>query len=111
MAIIAALIATLCIVCALFANWIAPHNPLDLATLDLMDARLPPAWEEEGKSKYLLGTDDQGRDILSALMYGSRISLFVGLASVIVSVVIGSVYLAQVNMRLQIIRNNMRSCE
>jgi peptide/nickel transport system permease protein len=88
-AIIAALIATLCVVCALFANWIAPHNPLDLATLELMDARLPPAWEDEGKSKYLLGTDDQGRDILSALMYGSRISLFVGLASVVVSMVIG----------------------
>jgi peptide/nickel transport system permease protein len=88
-AIIAAVIATLCVVCALFANWIAPHNPLDLATLELMDARLPPAWEEEGKSKYLLGTDDQGRDILSALMYGSRISLFVGLASVVVSMVIG----------------------
>jgi peptide/nickel transport system permease protein len=88
-AIIAALIATLCVVCALFANWIAPHNPLDLATLELMDARLPPAWEDEGKSKYLLGTDDQGRDILSALMYGSRISLFVGLASVLVSMVIG----------------------
>ena len=48
-AIIAALIATLCVVCALFANWIAPHNPLDLATLELMDARLPPAWEDEGK--------------------------------------------------------------
>jgi peptide/nickel transport system permease protein len=88
-AIIAAVIALLCIVCALFANWIAPHNPLDLATLDLMDARLPPAWEEEGKSKYLLGTDDQGRDILSALMYGSRISLFVGFASVVVSMIIG----------------------
>lgn len=88
-AIIAALIATLCVVCALFANWIAPHNPLDLATLELMDARLPPAWEDEGKAKYLLGTDDQGRDILSALMYGSRISLFVGLASVVVSMVIG----------------------
>jgi peptide/nickel transport system permease protein len=88
-AIVAAVIATLCVVCAVFANWLAPHNPLDLATLELMDARLPPAWEAEGKAKYLLGTDDQGRDILSALMYGSRISLFVGLASVVVSVVIG----------------------
>ena len=88
-AIIAAVIALLCLICALFANWIAPHNPLDLATLDLMDARLPPAWDDEGKAKYLLGTDDQGRDILSALMYGSRISLFVGFASVVVSVIIG----------------------
>ena len=89
MAIVAAVIALICVVCALGANWIAPHNPLDLATLDLSDARLPPAWVDEGRAKYLLGTDDQGRDILSALMYGSRISLFVGLASVAVSMVVG----------------------
>ena len=89
MAIVAAVIALVCLVSALGANWIAPHNPLDLATLDLSDARLPPAWVDEGRAKYLLGTDDQGRDILSALMYGSRISLFVGLASVAVSMVVG----------------------
>jgi peptide/nickel transport system permease protein len=88
-AIIAAVIAVLCITCAVFANWIAPHNPFDLATLDLTDARLPPAWIEGGTTKYLFGTDDQGRDILSALMYGSRISLLVGLASVALSVLIG----------------------
>ena len=52
---------------AAFAPWVAPHNPFDLATLELSDARLPPAWEAEGKVRYLLGTDDQGRDILSAL--------------------------------------------
>jgi peptide/nickel transport system permease protein len=85
----AAAIAFVCIFCALFADWVAPHNPFDLATLELADARLPPAWEEEGRAKYLLGTDDQGRDILSALMYGARISLFVGLASVLLSVVVG----------------------
>jgi len=89
MAIGAAVIALFCVVCALFAPWLAPHNPLDLASLDLMDARLPPAWDAEGKAKYLLGTDDQGRDILSALMYGTRISLFVGLASVALSLVLG----------------------
>ena len=88
-AIAAALIAAVCVFCALFANWVAPHNPFDLATLELSDARLPPAWEPDGKSQYLLGTDDQGRDILSALMYGARISLFVGLASVLLSVVVG----------------------
>jgi peptide/nickel transport system permease protein len=68
---------------------VAPHNPLDLATLELGDARLPPAWVEGGSSKYLLGTDSQGRDILSALMYGARISLAVGLASVLLSLLIG----------------------
>lgn len=88
-AIIAAVIAVVCVTCAVFANWIAPHNPFDLATLDLTDARLPPAWIEGGSTKYLFGTDDQGRDILSALMYGSRISLFVGLASVALSMLIG----------------------
>lgn len=88
-AVVASIIATVCIFCAVFANWIAPHNPFDLATLDLIDSRLPPAWIDGGSTKYLLGTDDQGRDILSALMYGSRISLLVGLASVALSMLIG----------------------
>ena len=88
-AIAAALVAAVCIFCALFANWVAPHNPFDLATLELSDARLPPAWEEGGTTKYVLGTDDQGRDILSALMYGARISLLVGMASVMLSVIVG----------------------
>jgi peptide/nickel transport system permease protein len=88
-AIVAAVIALVCVFGAVFANWIAPHNPFDLATLDLTDARAPPAWVEGGSTKFLLGTDDQGRDILSALMYGSRISLFVGLASVALSMLIG----------------------
>jgi len=88
-AIVAALIAFVCIFCAVFAPWVAPHNPFDLATLELSNARLPPAWSEGGSSNFLLGTDDQGRDILSALMYGARISLAVGFASVVFSVVIG----------------------
>jgi len=89
MAIVAAVIAFVCVFCAVFAPWVAPHNPFDLASLDLSDARLPPAWADGGNPKYLLGTDDQGRDILSALMYGARISLFVGLASVVLSMVVG----------------------
>ncbi len=88
-AMIAALIAFVCLFCAIFANWVAPHNPFDLATLELGDSRLPPAWSDGGTSRYLLGTDDQGRDILSALMYGARISLLVGLASVMVSMLVG----------------------
>ena len=89
MAILAAAIAFVCVFCAVFAPWVAPHNPFDLATLNLADARLPPAWSEGGSTKYLLGTDDQGRDILSALMYGARISLAVGVASVLLSVFVG----------------------
>jgi peptide/nickel transport system permease protein len=88
-AMTAAAVAFVCIFCALFANFIAPHNTQDLATLELGDSRLPPAWTAEGKSSYLLGTDDQGRDILSALMFGSRISLFVGVTSVLLSMLIG----------------------
>ncbi len=89
MAMVAALVAVICIVGATFANVLAPHHPFDLATLELADSRLPPAWLPEGRATYLLGTDDQGRDILSALMYGARISLAVGLASVVLSTVVG----------------------
>lgn len=88
-AIVAAAIAFICVFGAVLATWIAPHNPFDLTTLVLSDARLPPAWMPEGSSKYVLGTDDQGRDILSALMYGARISLVVGVISVLLSMVIG----------------------
>ncbi len=88
-AMAAAAVALICIFCSVFAGFVAPHNPFDLTTLELSDARLPPAWSAEGSSKYLLGTDDQGRDILSALMYGARVSLAVGFASVVLSVVFG----------------------
>jgi peptide/nickel transport system permease protein len=88
-AIAAALIALVCGLSALLAPWVAPHNPFDLASLELGNARLPPGWYPEGRWTFPLGTDDQGRDILSALIYGARISLFVGLASVVLSVLLG----------------------
>lgn len=88
-AMAAAVIAFICIFCSVFAGWVSPHNPFDLTTLELSDARLPPAWSAQGSSKYLLGTDDQGRDILSAVIYGARISLVVGVVSVILSMLIG----------------------
>lgn len=88
-AILAALLALVFVIAALFAPWVAPHNPFDLSTLELANARLPPAWLPDGQAAFLLGTDDQGRDILSALIYGARISLAVGLASVILSVIVG----------------------
>ncbi|MES2993576.1 MAG: ABC transporter permease [Pseudomonadota bacterium] len=89
MAIGAAVVALGCAIVALFAGTIAPHNPFDLATLELSDSMLPPAWMDGGQAKYLLGTDEQGRDVLSALMYGARISLLIGGASVLVSMLIG----------------------
>lgn len=88
-AMLAAAIALICLICALFAEFVAPHNPFDLATLELLDSLKPPAWVEGGDPKFVLGTDGQGRDILSALIYGARISLLVGIASVLLSILIG----------------------
>jgi peptide/nickel transport system permease protein len=72
-----------------FAPWLAPHNPFNPASLDLMEASTPPVWIEDGMSKFLLGTDDQGRDILSTIMFGSRVSLIVGFSAVTFSVIVG----------------------
>jgi peptide/nickel transport system permease protein len=74
---------------ALLAPLIAPFDPFNPAQVDLLDAGLPPAWIEGGDSRFLLGTDNQGRDILSAIMYGARISLLVGFDSVLFAMVIG----------------------
>lgn len=88
-AIVAALVAAVLLIGALFAPWVAPHQPFDLASLNLSDSLLPPAWSAEGRATYVLGTDDQGRDVLSTILYGSRISLLVGLASVVFSMTLG----------------------
>ena len=85
----AAVIAAGMVLGALFAPWIAPHNPFDPASLNLLDAFTPPVWEEDGLWTYPLGTDDQGRDLFSAILYGSRISLLVGFASVLLAMFIG----------------------
>jgi peptide/nickel transport system permease protein len=87
--IVSAIVALSCIVAAAGAGFLAPHNPFDLKTLNLLDAFTPPAWTERGNPMYLLGTDDQGRDVLSAIMYGSRVSLLVGLCAVVLAMVIG----------------------
>jgi peptide/nickel transport system permease protein len=86
---LAAAILLVCVGGALFAPWLAPHDPSDLAALDLADSHLPPAWLSDGRATYLLGTDDQGRDILSALLYGARVSLGVGACAVALSMAIG----------------------
>lgn len=87
--IIAALLTLVCVGGAVLAPWLAPHNPFDSGTLNLTDGFTPPAWTTAGRATYLLGTDDQGRDVLSTIMYGARISLGVGLASVLFSMVLG----------------------
>ncbi len=88
-ALVAACITLLFIGSAAFAPWVAPHDPFDLAHVDLLDALVPPVWMEDGDPRFLLGTDDQGRDVLSTIIYGSRISLGVGFASVALSMLIG----------------------
>ena len=88
-AMVSAVVAVFIILGAVFANLVAPHNPFDLATVNLMDGRDPPAWMVGGDPNFPLGTDDQGRDILSAILFGSRISLAVGALSVVFAVVLG----------------------
>jgi peptide/nickel transport system permease protein len=85
----ATVVALVMIIGSFGAPILAPHQPFDLATISLNDALLPPAWDEAGQVKYLLGTDDQGRDVLSTILYGSRVSLLVGIASVTFAMVLG----------------------
>jgi peptide/nickel transport system permease protein len=88
-AIVAAVVAFVLFFSALFAQWVAPHNPFDLATINLLDASLPPVWQEGANPKFWLGTDDQGRDVFSAILFGMRVSLAIGVASVILSILLG----------------------
>ena len=88
-AIVSAVVLAVCLAAALFAPWLAPTNPFDLKTLNLLDALAPPAWLPGAKPGYVFGTDDQGRDMLSAIMFGARISLLVGVASVALALVAG----------------------
>ncbi|MET0346078.1 MAG: ABC transporter permease [Casimicrobiaceae bacterium] len=88
-AMISAIVLAICLFCAVFAPLVAPHNPFDLRTLNLSDALKPPSWEAEGNPAFLLGTDDQGRDVLSAIMFGARISLAVSFAAVALAMILG----------------------
>jgi peptide/nickel transport system permease protein len=85
----AALLTLLCVGGALLAPWLSPQDPFNLAALSLTDAFTPPSWTEAGRPEYLLGTDDQGRDVLSTILHGARISLGVGLASVLFALTLG----------------------
>ena len=87
--VIAAITTLICFAAALLAPWIAPHNPFDLASVSLLDSDNPPAWLPEGEWRFLLGTDNQGRDVLSTILYGARISLAVGVCSVIFAMTLG----------------------
>ncbi|SDN26104.1 peptide/nickel transport system permease protein [Desulfonauticus submarinus] len=88
-AIISFIVLIILLCCGFFAPLIAPHNPYDTTTIDVMDAETPPVWMDGGTSKFLLGTDDQGRDILSTMLYGMRVSLLIGLGAVILQAFLG----------------------
>ncbi|TMJ49394.1 MAG: ABC transporter permease [Alphaproteobacteria bacterium] len=87
----AALVTVALVLAAVLAPWIAPYDPFDLRQLNLLDSHLPPAWLAGGDPGYLLGTDDQGRDVLSTILYGSRISLGVGVLAVGLAAALGIV--------------------
>lgn len=84
-----AFVSVLLMLLAMFAPYVSPHDPTNLASLDLMNSLNPPAWLQGGSWDYPLGTDNQGRDMLSALLFGLRLSLSVSLASVILAMVLG----------------------
>ena len=89
MAVSAFVLLVLLIASAFLAPWISPQNPHDLSQLFIDKAEIPPIWAQGGEWPYLLGTDPQGRDVLSAILYGTRVSLIIGLAAVAVSMAVG----------------------
>lgn len=91
LAIVGTFLGALLLLAAIFAPWITPQNPYDLLQLDILDSRLPPGTENGmGTYTYWLGTDGQGRDLLSAIIYGLRISLIVGLGSAVIASILGT---------------------
>jgi peptide/nickel transport system permease protein len=90
-ALISATAAAVLILSAAFAPLIAPHDPFALGSFNLMDSELPPIWIDGSDPRFLLGTDTQGRDVLSAILYGMRVSLIVGFAAVAISASVGTI--------------------
>jgi len=90
-AIASSLIFLLFAFMALFSPWIAPFDPYDLQQLELLDSELPPIWVEDSDPRFLLGTDDQGRDLWSTILYGMRVSLLIGISAVLLQSTIGIV--------------------
>jgi peptide/nickel transport system permease protein len=87
--IVAAVVTVVIVLAALLAPWIAPHDPYDLSQLSLLDSHNPPAWLEGGDKRFLLGTDDQGRDVFSTILYGSRQSIAIGLMATLFAGLLG----------------------
>ena len=87
--VVSAVVTSVFVLAALLAPWITPYHPYDLASLDLNDAFTPPAWTGEGSRRFLLGADDQGRDVLSTIVFGARVSLLVGFCAVLFAMTVG----------------------
>jgi peptide/nickel transport system permease protein len=87
--VVAAIVTAVFLIGAVAAPIVAPQDPFDPRALKLLDAFTPPIWKEDGKLPYVLGADNQGRDVLSAILYGCRVSLIVGFAAVLFSVTLG----------------------
>lgn len=90
LAIFSTMLLLFLLVLAVGADWIAPHNPYDLTTFALADRMKPPIWIQGGTSAFLFGTDDQGRDILSTILFGLRTSFLVGFGAVAVAMILGA---------------------
>ncbi len=88
-AVVSALVVALFVLTAASAPLIAPQNPYDLTQLDIMNSEIPPAWQAEGNSQFLLGTDHQGRDMLSTILYGTGLSLIIGVFAVLLQAFLG----------------------
>lgn len=88
-AIISFLVFLVLVILATFSSFIAPFDPYDLTHLDIMDSELPPFWEDGSDPRFILGTDDQGRDLWSTILYGMRVSLLIGLLAVLLQAAIG----------------------
>ena len=89
-AVISTIVFLTILICSTFAELIAPYNPFDPVNVSLLDAFTPPVWVDGGSTNFVLGTDQQGRDMLSTIIYGSRISLIVGFASILFAMSLGT---------------------
>jgi len=86
---IAGAVAVALIATALLAPWVAPSDPTDIASYNLIDSELPPSFVAGGEARYFLGTDNQGRDLLSAILYGARVSILIGGGAVALAALLG----------------------
>ena len=89
-AVISTIVFLTILICSVFAEFVAPYNPFDPVKVSLLDAFTPPVWVDGGSTNFVLGTDQQGRDMLSTMIYGSRISLIVGFASILFAMLLGT---------------------